>query len=129
MKAQIDVVQSFVAQGVSGITLCPLSETGLASVVHQAVESKIPVLVMDSDLKGTEHISFIATDNYKGGQMGGEALAKLLGGKGNVMGHRAPCSTACSFAPTCKLGGWRANTHRRRSIGDPSFWWLRLRRP
>jgi ribose transport system substrate-binding protein len=85
LKAQIDVVQSFVAQGVSGITLCPLSETGLASVVHQAVESKIPVLVMDSDLKGTEHISFIATDNYKGGQMGGEALAKLLGGKGNVL--------------------------------------------
>src|SRR5258708_37876264 len=34
LKAQIDVVQSFVAQGVSGITLCRLSETGLARDGH-----------------------------------------------------------------------------------------------
>jgi len=85
LKAQIDVVQSFTAQGVSGITLAPLSDKGLASVVQQAVAVKIPVIVFDSDLKGKDHLSFIATDNYLGGKMGGEELARLLGGKGNVI--------------------------------------------
>ena len=85
LKAQIDVVQSFTAQGVSGITLAPLSDKGLANAVQQAVAVKIPVIVFDSDLKGKDHLSFIATDNYLGGKMGGEELARLLGGKGNVI--------------------------------------------
>ncbi len=85
LKAQIDVVQSFTAQGVSGITLAPLSDKGLAGAVQQATAAKIPVIVFDSDLKGKDHLSFIATDNYAGGKMGGEELARLLGGKGNVI--------------------------------------------
>ncbi len=85
LKAQIDVVQSFTAQGVSGITLAPLSDKGLAGAVQQAAAAKIPVIVFDSDLKGKDHLSFIATDNYAGGKLGGEELARLLGGKGNVI--------------------------------------------
>src|SRR5262245_36581419 len=37
LKAQIDVVQSFTAQGVSGMVVAPLSDKGLVSAVHQAV--------------------------------------------------------------------------------------------
>jgi ribose transport system substrate-binding protein len=85
LKAQIDVVQSFTAQGVSGITLAPLSDKGLAGAVHQATAANIPVIVFDSDLKGKDHLSFIATDNYAGGKLGGEELARLVGGKGNVI--------------------------------------------
>ena len=84
LKAQIDVVQSFTAQGVSGITLAPLSDKGLAGAVQQAVSAKIPVIVFDSDLKGKDHLSFIATDNYAGGKLGGAELVRLLGGKGKV---------------------------------------------
>jgi ribose transport system substrate-binding protein len=40
---------------------------------------------MDSGLKTDKYISFVATDNYKGGVMAGEHLGKLLGGKGNVI--------------------------------------------
>ena len=40
---------------------------------------------MDSGQKSDQQISFIATDNFKGGQLAGEHLAKLLGGKGNVI--------------------------------------------
>ncbi len=85
LKAQIDVVQSFIAQGVSGITLAPLSDKGLASAVGQATAVKIPVIVFDSDLKGKDHLSFIATDNYLGGKLGAQELARLLGSKGNVI--------------------------------------------
>src|SRR5882757_10679310 len=45
LKAQIDVVQSFAAQGVSGMVVAPLSDKGLVGAVHQAVDAKIPVVV------------------------------------------------------------------------------------
>jgi ribose transport system substrate-binding protein len=42
-------------------------------------------VVFDSDLSSDQQISFVATDNFKGGRMAGEQLAKLLGGNGNVI--------------------------------------------
>jgi len=85
LKAQIDVVQSFVAQGVSGIVLAPLSDKGLVNAVQQAKASKIPVVIFDSDLQGQEHASFVATDNFAAGKIAGDEMARLLGGKGNVV--------------------------------------------
>jgi len=53
--------------------------------VHSAIEAGVPVVVMDSGLKSERYVSFVATDNYKGGVLAGEHLGKLLGGKGNVI--------------------------------------------
>jgi ribose transport system substrate-binding protein len=85
LKDQIDVVQSFTAQGVSGIVLAPLNDKALGGAVKAAVAAKIPVVVFDSDLQGKEHTSFVATDNVAAGRLAGEALGKLLGGKGKVV--------------------------------------------
>src|SRR5262245_30433064 len=85
LKAQIDVVQSFTAQGVSGMGVAPLSDKGLVSAVHQAVATKIPVVIFDSDLQGQDHTSFVATDNFAAGQIAGREVVRLLGGKGSVV--------------------------------------------
>jgi ribose transport system substrate-binding protein len=85
LKAQIDVVQSFTAQGVSGIVVAPLSDKGLAGSVKAAVQAKVPVVVFDSDLAGEEHVSFVATDNHAAGKLAGEHMAKLLGDAGEVV--------------------------------------------
>ena len=85
LKAQIDVVQSFTAQGVSGIVLAPLSDKALVGSVKAAVDQKIPVVIFDSDLLGQDHASFVATDNRAAGRLAGEHMVKLLSGKGNVV--------------------------------------------
>jgi ribose transport system substrate-binding protein len=85
LKGQIDVVESFVAQGVSGIVLAPLSDKGLASSVHDAVAANIPVVTFDSDLSGTDPTSFVATDNVAAGRIAAEELARRIGDKGNVV--------------------------------------------
>lgn len=84
LRGQIDVVQSFVAQGVSGIVVAPLSDTALKAPVKMAVHAGIPVVVFDSDLAGDDHTSFVATDNYAAGKLAGEHMAKVVG-KGNVV--------------------------------------------
>ena len=84
-EQQIKVVEDFISRGVSGIVLAPLDDTALRVPVSNAVRGGIPVVVFDSGLKSEDFVSFVATDNYKGGHIAGEYMAKLLGGKGKVV--------------------------------------------
>lgn len=83
-EAQISVVEDFITRKVSGIVLAPLDDAALRAPVTSAVRAGIPVVIFDSDLKSEDYVSFVATDNRKGGYTGGMHLAKLLGGKGKV---------------------------------------------
>ena len=85
LKSQVDLVQSFTAQGVAGIVLAPLNDTALGAPVKAAVDAKIPVVIFDSDLKDKSYVSFVATDNRAAGRLAGERMGKLLNGKGNVL--------------------------------------------
>jgi len=83
--SQIAEVENAVSRGVSGIVLAPLDEAALAAPVAAATRAGIPVVIIDSGLKSDEYVSFVATDNEAGGRLGGEQLAKTLGGKGRVV--------------------------------------------
>ena len=82
---QIQVVENFTSRRVSGIVLAPLDSQAMVNPVESAVQSGIPVIVMDSALKSDKYLSFVATDNFKGGQLAGQHMAKLLNGSGNVI--------------------------------------------
>jgi ribose transport system substrate-binding protein len=85
---QIKVVQQFVSEKVDGIVLAPVDSKALVGPVQQAAKAGIPVVIIDSGIEaeqGKDFVSFVATDNYKGGQLAGEALAKALGEKGKVV--------------------------------------------
>jgi ribose transport system substrate-binding protein len=84
-EQQIQVVENFVSRRLSGIVLAPLDSRALVQPVDSARQAKIPVVIMDSGLGSERYESFVATDNYKGGVMAGEHLARLLDGKGNVI--------------------------------------------
>jgi ribose transport system substrate-binding protein len=85
LKSQIDIVQSMVAQGVAGIVLAPLNDKALVNPVKAAVDAKIPVVVIDSDLQGKDFTSFIATDNRGAGAKAAEHLAKAMGSTGKLV--------------------------------------------
>ena len=95
---QIQVVENFMTRRVSGIVLAPLDSQALAAPVANAVKAKVPVVIIDSDLKSDKQVSFVATDNFKGGQMAGEELGRLLGGKGKVILLRYAVGSASTEA-------------------------------
>jgi ribose transport system substrate-binding protein len=95
---QIQVVENFMARHVSAIVLAPLDSQALVHPVNNAIASGVPVVVIDSDLKSGKYVSFVATDNYKGGQMAGEEMGKQLGGKGNVILLRYAVGSASTEA-------------------------------
>jgi len=84
-EQQIQVVEGFLSQGVKGIVLAPLDDRALVRPVEEAARASIPTVIIDSGLQSENIVSFVATDNYKGGELGGERLGSLLGGKGKVL--------------------------------------------
>ena len=85
---QIRIVEQFVSEGVGGIVLAPIDDTALKRPVAAAMQKGIPVVIMDSPLKGEpvkDFVSTVSTNNYRGGEMAGEQLGKLLDGKGKVV--------------------------------------------
>ena len=84
-EQQIQVVENFVAQRVSGIVLAPLDRRGLVAPVETAVRGKIPVVIIDSGLESKAPVSSVSTDNREGGRIAARNLGNMLGGKGNVI--------------------------------------------
>jgi ribose transport system substrate-binding protein len=93
-EQQIQVVENFIAQRVSGIVLAPLDKRGLVAPVESAARGKIPVVVIDSGIESKTPASFIATDNREGGRIAARELGKMLGGKGNVIMVRLQVGSA-----------------------------------
>ena len=83
--SQVTEVENAVARRVNGIALAPLDEAALVAPVTSATRAGVPVVIFDSGLKGGDIVSFVATDNDKGGELAGEHLARVLGGKGKVI--------------------------------------------
>lgn len=84
-EQQIQVVEGFAAQGVSGIVLAPLDDRALVRPVADARRAGVPTVIIDSGLQSDEFVSFVATDNRKGGSLAAERMGQLLGGKGKVL--------------------------------------------
>jgi ribose transport system substrate-binding protein len=82
---QIQTIENFTTRRVSGIVLAPLDSQAMVRPVNNAIRAKVPVVIIDSGLKSDNYVSFVATDNYKGGVLAAQHLGKLLEGKGNVI--------------------------------------------
>lgn len=57
---------------------------GLAPDINRIVEGGVPVVTFNSDAKDSKRLFFVGENPFKSGQMGGEMMGRLLGGKGRV---------------------------------------------
>ena len=67
---QIKAIRSFIAQGVDIIAFVPIVETGWDTVLKEAKDAKIPVIVVDRDVKLSDdslYVAKIGTDSVKEG--------------------------------------------------------------
>ncbi len=85
-SGQIGVVENAINQKVDGIVLAPLDKAALVGVIKKAGDAKIPITIFDSaaDVGEDAYVSFVATDNKKGGELAAMRMGEILGGKGKV---------------------------------------------
>ena len=84
-EQQVQVVEGFLSQGVQGIVLAPLDSRALVRPVEEAKGAGIPTVIIDSGLQSDVMVSFVATDNRKGGALAAQRIGEVLGGKGKVL--------------------------------------------
>ncbi len=81
---QIQIVDSMINRKVDGLAVAATERRALVASVDRAMKQGIPVTIFDSGIEGENYTSYVATNNYEGGQLGARAMAKLIGGKGEV---------------------------------------------
>ena len=84
-EQQVQVVEGFTSQHVNGLVLAPLDRRALVRPVEDAKSAGVPTVIIDSGLESDSIVSYVATDNYKGGTLAADRLGSLLGGTGKVL--------------------------------------------
>lgn len=105
---QIRALRSFVAQKVDYIILAPIVETGWDPVLREAKRAKIPVVIMDREVKTTDeslYACFVGSDFYEEGRMAADWLAANASGKTRIVELQGEPGSA-------------AANERRKAFGD-----------
>jgi ribose transport system substrate-binding protein len=91
---QIETVETYIAQGVTGIAVAPADPSALELVMKKAVDAGIIVTTLDTPpVDDSVSLVYIGTDNYAAGRTAGEEMIKLLP-EGGVVGIGRGSDTA-----------------------------------
>lgn len=85
MSEQQAQIENFITERVDAMVVCPVDSDTVAGAIKRANQAKIPVFTADIAANGGDVVCHIASDNVKGGELAGEYMAKLLGGKGQII--------------------------------------------
>ncbi len=81
---QMDQIRDFVVSKVDAIVLNPADSEAIGAAISEANDAGIPVFTCDLECtaSGVKIAGHIATDNYQGGRLAGEAMIEALGSQG-----------------------------------------------
>lgn len=84
IAGQVQIVESFINQGVDAIVIAAADSRGLVPVLRRATERGITVVTIDSNTEPQIGASFIATDNEAAARKAADLIAERTGGQGTV---------------------------------------------
>jgi ribose transport system substrate-binding protein len=111
VERQHQIIENLIEQRVAALVLAPAGAKEVIPAVKKANQAGIPVLVVDSDIHrptaaaaGAATVTYIGSDNFAGGRLAGEAVARWLEGQGAVAvlegtpGHESTDQRRLGFA-------------------------------
>ena len=85
-EQQVQVVEGFISQRVNGLVLAPLDSHALLRPVEEAAQAGVPTVIFDSALADpAKAVSYVSTDNGKGGRLAAQRMGEVLKGTGTVL--------------------------------------------
>ncbi len=84
VKQQVDLIDTAITRGVKGLIVVPAEPEAVIPSINRAIAAGIPVITQDTDSPKSQRYTFIGTGNFEAGRLGGELLAKEIGGQGEV---------------------------------------------
>jgi ribose transport system substrate-binding protein len=89
-QAEVEAFRAAVRAKVSGIMVSPADPNLMKPEIEAALHAGIPVITIDADAPSSPRLTFVGTNNYQAGLLGGDAAAKALNGRGNVVVFTMP---------------------------------------
>ncbi|NDV25199.1 substrate-binding domain-containing protein [Desulfovibrio sp. JC010] len=88
-KAQQHLLKFYTDKKVEAIVIAPADKEKLNQDIEEAVQAGIKVVIIDSPVTTTAPQTYIATDNYKAGELGAQMLAGKIKSTGPILliGH------------------------------------------
>lgn len=91
VEKQMQIIENLLQTGPRVVVVTPSGSREIASAIAKANRAGVPVIVVDTRVdpqaaadNQLKIASFIGSDNYEGGRLAGEYLAKSTGGKARV---------------------------------------------
>jgi ribose transport system substrate-binding protein len=91
VEKQMQIIENLIQARVAALCVTPSGSREIVPAIEKANRAAIPVIIVDTrvDPKAMSEsngkiATFIGSDNYEGGKLAGEFIAKRLGGKGTV---------------------------------------------
>jgi ribose transport system substrate-binding protein len=92
---QVSIVEDQTRRGVKALLVAPSGSAQILSALEEASARHIPVILVDTDVPFAKKVTYIGTDNRKGGQLAAQGLAAAVGGAGEVaLLHGIPGNTS-----------------------------------
>jgi ribose transport system substrate-binding protein len=80
---QVQIVDSMVARGVDGLAVAATDRTALSQPIDRAAKAGILATVFDSGVDTENYLTFVATNNYEGGQLAARKVAVVMNAPGS----------------------------------------------
>jgi ribose transport system substrate-binding protein len=81
---QIPYLNAAIARKPAAILIAPTDKTALIAPIQRAINAGIPVITVDTFITRPIAVTNVSTDNPAGGRAAADALAKAIGGSGEV---------------------------------------------
>lgn len=89
-QAEAQALRDAVAKQPAGILVSVTDANVIKPAIDEAIGKKVLVITVDSDAPSSRRLTFIGTNNYQAGLMGGRVLAEKLHNKGNIVFYSMP---------------------------------------
>ncbi|PYQ00644.1 MAG: LacI family transcriptional regulator [Acidobacteria bacterium] len=84
-EGETEALEAALDDGVDGLVIAPGRPEELAPLMRRAMEQDIPVVCVNTDAPGIEHLATVSVDSATSGALVGELMGRFLGGEGRVV--------------------------------------------
>src|ERR671918_454989 len=91
VEKQMQIVENLIQTGIQALCITPSGSREIVSALVKAKDAKVPIVVVDTRLDakaaadaGVRTETFVGSDNYEGGRLAGEYVARVSGGAARV---------------------------------------------
>lgn len=108
VKEQLRLMHKMIEDQVDGIILSPINSSEIVSVINYCTGVKIPVVTVNTDIKGSSRFCFIGQEGERAGRVGGRLMGEFLNGKGTVAVFTSDGDEQQSFSYNKRDKGFRS---------------------